>query len=391
MQGESREDSALRSWYRDAFPVFIEQCRNLILTEAGVGSVVGLILGGSFASSEGSVVMLGGRPVFLSDIDLLLVVSSPASHARLYHRRSEIGKACEDLLPGAVFEGRIDIGVMTQDELSTMPFSPGVFDMREMGRLLHGEEALRDLFPSFGPGEIGTREALRLLENRMAAFLGDRPGTDRLNGMDLYRFLYGVCRVYTDIVTASLCAGGIYRSGYRARAELFASPESSEMRGKLGASLSDDAIRWTSFKIDPDADKIWTGEERASQVWLEAAGDLLAVRDGIKWKEDGDGRGTRHRPLDLLRMWKRSAAGMRWIDRLRLPVEGLLSGQEPGEHVREESVRLIRHAAEKGTGGYTGSAPGRYPHGRGSWEEAASRTSSEWRRLVTGREDDSLE
>lgn len=239
MQGESREDSAPGSWYTDAFPGFIEKCRDLILKEAGVGSVVGLILAGSFASSEGSVVMLGGEPVFLSDIDLLLVVSSPASHTRFYPRRSEIGKACEDLLPGAVFEGRIDVGVMTQDELSAMPFSPGVFDMREMGLLLHGGEALRDRLPSFGRSEIGTGEALRLLENRMAAFLGDRPGTDRPDGRGLYRFLYGISRVYTDILTASLCADGSYRSGYRARAEFLASPDSSRIRGELGDSLSD--------------------------------------------------------------------------------------------------------------------------------------------------------
>ena len=164
-----------------------------------------------------------------------------------------------------------------------------------------------------------------------------------------------------------------------------------KMRMELGDSLSDDAVRWTSFKIDPDADKFWTREERASQVWLDAAGYLLAVRDGIMRKEGGYGHGARPRPLDLLRIWKRVAADMRGFDRLRLLAGGMLSGQEPGEHVREESVRLIRHAVGKGTGGDIGAASGNYPHGRGSWEEAASRTSSEWRRLVTGREDESLE
>jgi hypothetical protein len=391
VQGESREDSAPGSWYTDVFPGFIEQCRDLILEEAGVESVVGLILAGSFASSEGSIVLLGGRPLFLSDIDLLLVVSSSASHARLYPRRSKIGKACEGLLPGAVFEGRIDVGVMTSDELAAMPPSPGVFDMREVGLLLHGEEGLRDRFPSFGRSEIGTGEALRLLENRMAAFLGDRPGTDRPEGRVLYSFLYGVSRVYTDIVTASMCVGGIYRSGYRARAEFLSSPESSEMRGELGDSLSDDAVRWTRFKTEPDADKIWTGEDRASRVWLDAAGDLLAVRDGIMRKDGGCGGGTRHRPLDLLRLWKRAAADRRGIGRLRLLAEGPLSGREPLEQIREASVRLIMHAVGKGTGSDIGAAPGGYPHGRGSWEDAASRTAYEWRRLVTGREDDSLE
>jgi predicted nucleotidyltransferase len=121
VQGESREHNSPGSWYMDVFPGFIEQCRELILKEAEMESVAGLILAGSFASSEGSIVLLGGKPLFLSDIDLLLIVSSSASHARLYPRRSEIGKKCESLLPGALFEGGIDVGVMTRDELAAMP------------------------------------------------------------------------------------------------------------------------------------------------------------------------------------------------------------------------------------------------------------------------------
>ncbi len=392
MQGESREDSAIGSWYTDTFPGFIEQCRDLIVEEAGAGNVAGLFLAGSFASSEGSVVILGGAPVFLSDIDLLLVVSSPATHALLYPRKSEIGRACEALLPDAVFESTIDVGVMTRDELAGLPHSPGIFDMRETGLLLHGEDEIRRRFPSFDRSEIGAAEALKLLENRMAAFLGVRPATDSPAGRPLYRFLYGVSRVYTDIVTAALCAGGIYRSGYRARAEFLASPESSEIREELGDAFAAEAAMWTRFKVDPDAGKVWTGKEQAAMVWSKAAADLLEARDTIARNNNVYGRRSpKRRPLDLLRLWKNAAPDRRGSGRLRLLAEGLLSGQEPGERVREASVNLIRHAVNDGTSSDIGSAPGGYPHGGGSWEDAASITEAEWRRLVTGREDDRLE
>ena len=407
MQGENREDlfqcdpvrgvfslerrcsdSALESWYANVFPGFIEQCRDLIVGNTAPGDVEGLILSGSFASCEGCVVMLEGGPVFLSDIDLLLIVSSPESHAALYSRRSMIGKACEDLLPDARFEGRIDVGILTSGELTAMPLSPGVFDMRERGVLLCGGKELLDRFPSFGPGEIAVGEALRLLENRMAAFLGGRPVTDRPEGRDLYRFLYGVSRVYTDIVTASLCAVGMYRSGYEARAEFLAnSPEAAEVRRELGGSLTDNAVRWTGFKTDPVMDRVWTGEDRARRMWLEAAGDLLAVRDGISREDHGSARGGSPRFTDLFRAWNAAVSDISIPERLKLFIGSLFSGHDPGGHVREESVRLIRHVAERGTGGIVASAPGGYPHGRTSWEEAASRTSAEWNRLVTGREE----
>ncbi len=410
MQGESREnlspcnlmrgffslerrcsDSALESWYADVFPGFIEKCRDLIVGNAGPGNVEGLILSGSFASREGCVAMLDGGPVFLSDVDLLLVVSSQASHAALYPRRAIIGRACEDLLPDARFEGRVDVGIMMTGELTSMPLSPGVFDMRERGVLLHGGKGLLDRFSSLGPGEIGAGEALRLLGNRMAAFLGDRPVTDMPEGKDLYRFLYGVSRVYTDILTASLCAGGIYRSGYASRAEFLSnSPEASQLRRELGGSLTDDVVRWTRFKTDPVADGFWTVEDRAWRMWLEAAGDLLAVRDGISRKDHGRGRGGRLWFTDLLRAWNAAVPDISFPGRLKLFIGSLISGREPGGHVRAESVRLIRHAVEKGTGGGVGSAPGSYPHRETSWEEAAFRTSAEWYRLVTGREEENL-
>ncbi len=411
MQGESREDlspfkppsgvfslerscgdSVLESWYSDSFPGFIERCRDLIIDEAGAGNVGGLILSGSFASGEGSVMMLGGDPVFLSDIDLLLVTSTPASHAGIYSRRTAIGKACEELLPGARFDGRIDMGVMTLGELAAMPRSPGVFDMREKGVLLKGRSDLLARFPDFTADEIGPGEAVRLLENRMAALLGNRPGTDRPGGVDLYRFLYGISRIYTDIVTASLCAEGMYLPGYRARSDFISSSaEASQVRGKLGDSLIADAVKWTGFKIDPGAEEVWTVDSRASHLWLEAAGDLLAVRDSISLQAGWSAADAGLHQMDLLRAWKAVAAELPLIGRFRLLAGALLSGRDPGAHLREESVRLIRHATEKGTGGVVGAAAAWYPHGRTSWEHAASMTSSAWRRLVTAREDESLE
>jgi len=389
--GRRCSDSALEAWYTDVFPGFIEKCRDRIVEDAGPENVAGLILSGSFASCEGSMIMLDGYPVFLSDMDLLLVVSSAAAHAEIYSRRSIIGKECEELLPDVRFDGRIDIGVVTPGELAGMPLSPGVFDIREKGVLLYGEKGLFGRFPSFNPGETGPDEALRLIENRMAAFLGEWPATDKPEGKDLSRFLYGVSRVYTDILTASLCAAESYQPGYAARAGFLAdSPDASELRGELGKSMTDDILRWTRFKIDPVAEGFWTGEDRAPYIWLEAAGALLAVRDRVSRNDNGRDPYRVQRFRELFRAWKAAVPDIPFTKRVILIIASLLSGSEPEGRVREESLRLTRHAVKKGTGGGVESAPGGYPHRGTSWEEAASRTSAEWRRLVTGREEESL-
>ena len=96
-------------------------------------------------------------------------------------------------------------------------------------------------------------------------------------------------------------------------------------------------------------------------------------------------KAVRNSGFDLLRMWRPIISGRPPAGRIGLAIRAFFSGRTPDEHVRDESVRLIRHAVEKGTGGRVGRAPAGYPHGRTLWEMAAKITSMEWRSLVTGR------
>ena len=375
-------DAALTRWYAGEFPDFLARCGDHVLEVAGPDETAGVILLGSFATSEGAVAILDGRPVILSDIDLLLVVRSRETHAKIYPRRALIALECERLLPDAVFSGRVDLGVITQEELSSMPRSPGVFDMRESGVFLSGGELLREMMPRFSPGDIGPAEALRLLENRAASFLGCRPGTG--GGGDTRRLerLYGMSRVYTDILTASLCVRGLYASGYDARKDiLLRLEEGAALREGLGDSLIEDIVRWTLFKIDPTEEETWTEADTLPRAWLAGAGDLLAAIDLTAGMVSVEEMPARISPASLRRMWMSAGAGVMAC------IRGTLAGKTPDQRAREGSVRLLRHAAERGTGGRVGSAPGGYPFGRSSWEDAAAAAWSAWSCLVSGREE----
>ena len=376
-------DRALEKWYEDTFPRFMEACRDLILASAGEDEVEGLILTGSFASGEGSVAMVADEPLILSDIDFLLIVSSPRAHAAVYPARAGIGARCEDLLPGARFEGGVDVGVMTAGELGALPRSPGVYMMRNSGVVLHGDARLLERMPLFEPAAIGKAEALRLLENRAAAFLGGRVPGARPEGIELYGFLYEVSKVYTDIVTASLCAAGLFLPGYSARAGFLSSREAEKAVSILGKSLIGDAEEWTRFKVDPSGAPPWTERSDAGRMWLVAAADLLAVLDRISVLEDSVAETRPVGMADILRAWRAFLPGRpgSW----RVYAEALLSRRTPGAWLRERAVKLVRHAVERGTGGDVSPAPAGYPHGGIAWDRAASETASEWRRLVKGR------
>ncbi|MBN1165277.1 MAG: hypothetical protein JXB45_11905, partial [Candidatus Krumholzibacteriota bacterium] len=100
-------------------------CRSsaLIYHRVGEENIKGIFLCGSFARGEGSLAEVGGCPAFLSDIDLVLVLNNPEAHRIYWARRTELGAACESLLPGATFIGHPEVGILLYRELSTLPAS----------------------------------------------------------------------------------------------------------------------------------------------------------------------------------------------------------------------------------------------------------------------------
>jgi hypothetical protein len=254
--------------------------------------------------------------------------------------------------------------------------------MKAHGVFLHGGEDLRERLPGFSREDIGPAEAMRLLENRAASFLGCRPGAGGSGIVKQLNNLYGMSKVYTDILTAALCVRGLYTSGYAARLDLLLHmEEGAVLREDLEDSLIEDILRWTHFKIDPTEDETWSDADTAPGRWLSAAGDLLAAIDRTARLGTGSDQTERIPFGPLLRMWRNAGAGP------AAAVRFAFGGQTPDERVREESVRLIRHAAERGTDGRVHSAAGGYPFGKGSWEDSAASAWSAWNVLVSGREE----
>lgn len=381
-------DSTLRERLAGRFDVFLGDCSDTILELAGQGRVVALVLGGSLATGEGSVAFRSGRPLFLSDIDFLVVAGDVSAHSCIYPRRAEIGEACENLFPEAEFMGRVDVGVLVPEELGGLPRSPGVYDMRHAGRVLNGDGSVIELIPDFHPSAIGPHEALRLLENRMAAFLGDWPGEDGPadEGRTL-GFLYSLCRVYTDILTAALVCDGRYEPGYEARYREVScggerTPEGldEEIIGKIGA--------WTRFKLEPSIEGATLIKAGQAGTWLEAATDISDFRKAVasRISSDKDAR-ENGSPLGTIRSWKVFLGSMSLADAARVLAGRLpsLPGRDPLRVVRDEAVRLLDLAVEGGSGKDVGGCPGGFPYSGGTWGEAARELNAAWKRLVFGR------
>ena len=220
---------------------FLDRCAGLIVEAADEGRIVACILCGSFATGEGSIVEESDKSIFLSDVDIVAVADDLDTHRSIRVRRNEIGEACESLLPGVEFAGRVDVGVLLAGEFGELPHSPGIHDMRKNGRVLRGPEDMLLRIPERAPSTIGADQALRLVENRVPPLLLSHGAAGSAGG-DRWRFIYAISRVYTDIATAALCLAGRYESGYALRARRFAGVAES---GAAWRELEKPVENWT--------------------------------------------------------------------------------------------------------------------------------------------------
>jgi predicted nucleotidyltransferase len=376
-----------RAWWHDRSRGFLSECARLVESRIGGEFVEAVFLCGSFAAGDESVVLETDPPVLLSDVDLVVVVRSLDTLLAWNGRRAELGAACEELWREVRFSGRVEVGVMLARDLAAMPAKPGVYDMRERGRVLAGDPAILGRIPAYVPSDITAREAVTLVENRGVSLLDARPGAGRGGAADPYPFLYRIARAYTDIAAAALSLAGAYVPGYAARAklvrEMVGAGERIPVAGLVDAALVENIERWTAFKLEPSAAAAGSdrGPRAAEAIWEETARDLVEF-----WRRARrSGRAGVRR--DNLRAWKAYLSSL--DGRRRIAIVAALGGtllvRTPLEAAREEGMRLLDHRVTRGAAAPVRSARGGFPHRGGDWERAAAEVCAVWNGIVFGR------
>lgn len=399
-----------RAWWLERSRVFLSECARLIESRIGGETIEAIFLCGSFAAGDETVVLEANPVILLSDVDLVVIVRTLEDLLAWNPRRAELGEGCEALMPDVRFAGRVDIGVMLPEDLKRLPARPGVYDMRERGRVLSGGANILDLIPRYAPSDITAREALTLVENRVVALIDSRPGTVPEGDAERYGCWYRIARVYTDIAAASLSIAGAYVPGYAARRDLIRAEVARDTEGILAKFAPPQMLRamdrWTRFKLDPSVETalVRTEQHAFETLWKDAAADVLFF-----WRQAAShalepGRDiSRPLPLSALagrarswRHWRNHARGWRaYLARLPAAPRGALAAAlgerllslSPVDAVREESIRLLDHRLTHGADVPVRGARGGFPHHGGDWDHAAAELCSAWKGLVFGRTD----
>jgi hypothetical protein len=200
-------DPAGDAWLRHR----VEAAVGFLLDAIGARDVEGLILTGSLARGEASVVVEPDGCRLLGDVEFLLIVR-PRKQWREFRRGvTEIGRhASERIGDGSRFAVEYTPADASYLAERAQP-STFTFDLRQHGRVLFGNTGLIATIPAFERADIPATDAIETLMNRGIEWLA-LESTEGHEGSE-----YAVVKTLLDMAGSALAFAGIYESRYADR------------------------------------------------------------------------------------------------------------------------------------------------------------------------------
>jgi hypothetical protein len=320
----------------------LQQARSFLLDALGPSTIQGLILTGSLARGEASVLTEGRECRLLGDVEFLVVVRSRRRWRRLRRQLHELSLRVTQRLGSAGGDGTVPVLYSPVDSTYLRERArPSIFtfDLRRHGRVLYGPPDLPLQIPHFERSALGGEDSLELLMNRGIELLS-------IEGLSSSAELksYSLVKTLLDLAGSLLACAGEYESTYARRPAALASLFSrrGDLRkvvtdhGRFLALVEDAAnlklaptacgLRMLAGSLDARALLSWTAELwrwEASCLLGEDRSDLPLLVTGYLANEG----------------WQRRLRG--WAKYLWHPLRPSSAGLRP------ETMRLITRASPR--------------------------------------------
>jgi hypothetical protein len=229
--------------------------------------VISLIVTGSAARGEVTIVNSGNGCKLLGDAEFLIVVQNTSG---------SVDAGCADTvkresarkLRSQGIEVSIDLAVVRVSYFKSLPPFIFSYELRVCGRVLSGNPSVLELIPKFTARDISREDAWRLLCNRMIEQLEFVADLERSPAQLTPRLHYATVKLYLDMATSYLAFIGGYAPTYRERAERLAKLATEPDNGapfpvrKFAARVAE----CTSWKLTGDEE----GRDSRVELWREA-------------------------------------------------------------------------------------------------------------------------
>jgi hypothetical protein len=213
-----------------------------------------ILLTGSFARGEGSILQYGNQLKMLSDMEFLVVCPPRAEVERVQQAVNQKAQQLCGWLASRAVECEIECSAVSHDYLNCL--RPAIFNYELLthAQTVWGDDKILAAARRFPASEIPRWDAWRLLNNRILEQLQWVSISPKWRPRELQAALYHVLKCYLDMATTILIFAGQYRSRYGRRVDALeawartASKEGVTFANELAARVSS----CTAFKLHPD-------------------------------------------------------------------------------------------------------------------------------------------
>jgi len=228
-------------------------CVSVLTDRVPASDLVAVVLTGSFARGEGTVLPLGDGLKILGDFEFFVVLAR-APNDRLRRMMPAWAREARARLAAGGVRVDVEFGPLS------LPFlrrrarpSIFVYDLRHHGKVLWGDSDLLELIPPLGAEAIPREDAVYLLFNRLIEQLATWERIGGLRGDGLIDAAYQRLKLTLDLAGSALAFAGIHTALYRERPAAFRRlvAETPSLEASLPSGFLEDLALAGRAKADP--------------------------------------------------------------------------------------------------------------------------------------------
>jgi len=267
----------------------IERCVRTLRQRLGP-RLRGVVLTGSFARGEGSVMAVNGHLRVLGDIELLVIVPRARDYRALRPALAGWSREVSAALAERGLAVELEFGPAEEAYLRKRA-RPSIFvhDLRTHGRVVWGPADLLARIPPFEAGGIPRTDAVHLLFNRAIEQLDAWDRVETSSGEALLGVAYQPLKLWLDLAGSALAFSGRHVSSYAERPRAFAAllDCTPALAASLPGDFQEQLARAARLKLAPGADEVLpAGPPEAQRRWVRAeiGGAVPALAGVLRWE-----------------------------------------------------------------------------------------------------------
>lgn len=267
----------------------VDACVGFVRERLSPPTLLGIVLTGSFARGEGSVLPLGGRLKVLGDIEFFVVLARDADYRRLVVEMSGWGRQAA-ALGGDRVDVDLEFGPVNIGYLRRARPSIFVYDLRHHGKVLWGPPDLLHAIAPFTADAVPPEDAVRLLFNRTIEQLDAYDRVADGDGEELVDAAYRRLKIVLDLAGSALAFAGVHSASYARRPAALARlvAETPSLARRLPAGFERRVEHAARVKLAPREEEFApegaTVEAQRAALRAEIVADVPAVTGLLSWQ-----------------------------------------------------------------------------------------------------------